>query len=66
MRRLLQVGIVVIIFGTLLDLAYHAVAEPDEIFPTDMPVELADHLIIMGGLGLLILGAIVIALKDKD
>jgi len=65
MRRLLQVGIAVIIFGTLIDLAYHAVMEPDEIFPTDAPVELVDHLIIMGGLGLLILGAIVIALKDE-
>jgi len=66
MKRLLKVGLLVIVAGTLIDLAYHAAMEPDEIFPVDAPWELANHLIIMGGLGLLILGAIVIALSDKE
>lgn len=65
MRKLLQFGVVVIILGTLLDLLYHAINEPDQIFPTEMPWELADHLIIMAGLGLLIIGGIIIALRDE-
>lgn len=64
MRRLFQAGVVIVILGTLMDLAYHAIKEPDEIFPVEMPWELADHLIIMGGLGLLILGGILAALKN--
>lgn len=52
--------------GTLLDLLYHAINEPDEIFPVDMPWELADHLVIMGGIGLLIVGGILIVLMGDD
>lgn len=64
MKNLFRGGVVVVILGTLMDLAYHAIKEPDEIFPIDMPWELANHLVIMGGLGLLILGGIIAALRD--
>lgn len=64
MKNLFRGGVVIVILGTVLDLAYHAVKEPDEILPLDMPLELADHLIIILGLGLLMLGGIIVALKD--
>lgn len=64
MKNFFRAGVVVVILGTLMDLAYHAVKEPDEIFPVEMPLELLDHLVIMAGLGILIVAGVISALKD--
>lgn len=64
MKNFFRAGVVVTIIGTLMDLGYHALKEPDEILPLDMPLELADHLVIIAGLGLLVVGGIIAALKD--
>ena len=66
MLKLLKAGVVLMLVGTLFDLIYHAIHEPDEIFPIDMPWELADHLVIMAGIGLLILGGVLLTLKDDN
>lgn len=64
MRRLFQAGTLIIILGTLIDLAYHAVTEPEEILPLEHPVEVADHALIFLGLGTLVVAGIIAALKD--
>lgn len=66
MRNLFRAGVGLMILGTLVDLVYHALTEPEEIFPREHPVELGDHLLIMAGVGLLVLGGIVAAMKDGD
>lgn len=66
MRRVAIGGVLLMLFGTVLDLTYHAIMEPDEIFPVDKPMELTNHLVIMAGVGLLLLAGILTALRDRD
>lgn len=64
--RVLKVGVAFLVFGTVMDLAFHAVTEPEEAFDLSLPtLELADHFLIAVGVVLLILGGIAAAFR-KD
>ena len=66
MRSLLKAGLVAIVVGTLVDLAYHLYMEPDEVIPKQFGFETVTHLTIGLGLAALIFGAILIALQGND
>lgn len=61
----LRVGLILVLVGTLADLAYHAYAEPEEVFTLEGP-EAVTHIMIAIGVALLIGGAIFAALFSKD
>jgi hypothetical protein len=58
--RTLTIGLALLVLGTVADLAFHAVTEPEEAFDLSLPpIELADHLAIALGVVVSAVGVVV-------
>ena len=62
--KVLKVGVALLVLGTVADLAFHAVTEPEEAFDLSLPpFELADHFAIALGVGVSAIGLLLYLIR---